>query len=179
MRSFAKMVNFGIPYGISDFRLGREMGIPVTEARDYMDRYFARFPGLRAYVEEMPERARADGFVTTLLGRRRPLPELRSRNPALRQAAERMAVNTPMQGSAADIMKLAMVRLRGALRRGELGARLLLQVHDELLLEVARGELQATGALVEGVMASAYELRVPLKVDVKAGPNWLDMEPMR
>ncbi len=178
MRSFAKMVNFGIPYGISDFRLAREMGITVEDARSYMNRYFSRFPRLRAYVEEMPEQARASGFVTTLLGRRRPLPELRARNPALRQAAERMAINTPMQGSAADIMKLAMLRLHSALQAGELDGQLMLQVHDELLLEVPRSQLEATASLVEECMSSAYELRVPLKVDAKAGPNWLDMEPV-
>ncbi|UCC69848.1 MAG: DNA polymerase I [Armatimonadota bacterium] len=179
MRSFAKMVNFGIPYGISDFRLAREMSIPLEDARSYMDRYFARFPRLHAYIEEMPKRARAAGFVTTLLGRRRPLPELRSRNPALRQAAERMAVNTPMQGSAADIMKLAMLRLHCALQTGELAARLLLQVHDELLLEVPRSQLNETARLVEEAMGSAYDLRVPLKVDTKSGSNWLDMEPLQ
>ncbi len=178
MRSFAKMVNFGIPYGISDFRLAREMGISIGDARQYMDRYFLRFPRLRAYMEEMPGRAREAGYVTTLLGRRRPLPELRARNPALRQAAERMAVNTPMQGSAADIMKIAMLRLRGALQQDHLSARLLLQVHDELLLEVPRRELETTASAVAACMSEAYELRVPLKVDTKAGPNWLDMKPV-
>jgi len=179
MRSFAKMVNFGIPYGISDFRLAREMGISVEDARSYMDRYFGRFPRLRAYVDEMPERARASGFVTTLLGRRRSLPELRARNPNLRQAAERMAINTPMQGSAADIMKLAMLRLHRSLQDGRLAGQLMLQVHDELLLEVPRTQLEETASLVEECMASAYQLRVPLKVDTKAGPNWLDMTPVR
>jgi len=178
MRSFAKMVNFGIPYGISDFRLAREMGISVAEARSYMDRYFARFPRLRAYIEESPKLARASGYVTTLLGRRRPLPELRSRNPALRQAAERMAVNTPMQGSAADIIKLAMIKLHHALQAGTLGARLILQVHDELLLEVPAAEVKEVASLVEECMTSAYELRVPLQVAAKVGPNWLDMEPV-
>lgn len=178
MRSFAKMVNFGIPYGISDFRLAREMGISIGDARQYMDRYFSRFPRLRAYMDEMPRRAREAGYVTTLLGRRRSLPELRARNPVLRQAAERMAVNTPMQGSAADIMKLAMLRLRGALQQAHLSARLLLQVHDELLLEVPRRELETTASTVAACMSEAYELRVPLKVDSKAGPNWLDMEPV-
>ena len=178
MRSFAKMVNFGIPYGISDFRLAREMGISVEEAARYRERYFARFPKLRAYVEEMPKRARSEGYVRTLLGRRRPLPELRTRAPAVRQAAERMAINTPMQGSAADIIKLAMLRVPEALRQQDLGAKMTLQVHDELLLETPRGELKETVALVRACMSEAYELRVPLKVDVKAGPNWLEMEPV-
>jgi DNA polymerase-1 len=178
MRSFAKMVNFGIPYGISDFRLAREMGISVAEARRYMDRYFARFPKLQAYVEEMPERAREAGYVSTLLGRRRPLPELRTRAPAVRQAAERMAINTPMQGSAADIIKLAMLRIYDMLRDGDLASKLILQVHDELLLEVPRRELEAVAALVTECMSQAYELRVPLTVDVKTGANWLEMDPV-
>jgi len=178
MRSFAKMVNFGIPYGISDFRLAREMGVPGEEARQYMERYFARFPRLRAYVEEMPRRARTAGCVVTLLGRRRPLPELRTRVPAMRQAAERIAINTPMQGSAADIMKLAMLRVHDGLAKKRLQARMILQVHDELLLEVPRSQLEETASLVAECMSRAYKLRVPLKVDVKAGPNWLDMEPM-
>jgi DNA polymerase-1 len=178
MRSFAKMVNFGIPYGISDFRLAREMAVSVDEARQYMDRYFGRFPGLRAYVEGMPEQARAAGHVRTLMGRRRPLPELRTRAAAARQAAERMAINTPMQGSAADIIKRAMLRVHAALEGGGLGARMFLQVHDELLFEVPRLEVEGTAALVEECMSGAYELRVPLKVDVRVGANWLDMRPV-
>jgi DNA polymerase-1 len=169
MRSFAKMVNFGIPYGISDFRLAREMGISVGEAARYRERYFARFPRLGEYVEEMPKEARAQGYVKTLLGRRRPLPELRTRAGGVRRAAERMAVNTPM--------KLAMLRVRDSLRERGLGAKMTLQVHDELVLETPRAELPETAALVRDCMAEAYELRVPLKVAVKAGGNWLEMEP--
>jgi len=178
MRSFAKMVNFGIPYGISDFRLAREMGITVADARGYVERYFDRFPKVRAYVEETPERAREAGYVETLLGRRRALPELRTGSAPVRQAAERMAINTPMQGTAADIIKLAMLRLQERLEGGKLRARLILQVHDELLLEVPERELPAAAALVAECMSGAYELRVPLKVDVKAGRNWLEMEPV-
>ncbi len=178
MRSFAKMVNFGIPYGISEFRLGREMGIPVEEARRYVSRYFARFPKVHEYVEEMPRRAREAGYVTTLFGRRRPLPELRTRAPAQRQAAERMAINTPMQGTAADIIKVAMLRVAEGLRDRGLGARMILQVHDELLLEVPEAEVRDTARLVADCMSQAYQLRVPLKVAVRAGPNWLEMEPV-
>jgi DNA polymerase-1 len=178
MRAFAKMVNFGIPYGISDFRLAREMGIPLQDARSYMERYFAQFPQVREYVQEMPERARSDGYVTTLMGRRRPLPELRSRAAPVRQAAERMAINTPMQGSAADIIKLAMLRVHEALQESKLDAQMLLQVHDELVLEVSRSQLEEVAALVADCMSEAYELRVPLKVDTKAGINWVDMGPL-
>lgn len=178
MRAFAKMVNFGIPYGMSDFRLAREMGVSLDDARRYMERYFAQFPKVHEYVKEMPERAREQGYVETLMGRRRPLPELRARAPAVRQAAERMAINTPMQGSAADIIKQAMLRFAEALRATELRAQMLLQVHDELLLEVPQGELAETASLVAECMSGAYQLSVPLKVDVKAGKNWLDMQPL-
>ncbi len=154
------------------------MGLPLEDARRYMERYFARFPKVRLYVEEIPGRARKQGYVETLMGRRRPLPELRTRAPAVRQAAERMAINTPMQGSAADIMKLAMLRVREALGAQGLSARILLQVHDELLLEVPRPELKETASLVSACMSGAYQLRVPLKVEVKAGENWLEMEPL-
>ncbi len=178
MRAFAKMVNFGIPYGISDFRLAREMGISVQDARSYMERYFAQFPGVHEYTREMPERARRDGYVTTLMGRRRPLPELRTRAPAVRQAAERMAINTPMQGSAADIIKLAMLRVHESLQERGLRTQMLLQVHDELVFEVPRPEVGEAAALVAECMSGAYELRVPLKVELKAGGNWLDMRPL-
>ncbi len=178
MRAFAKMVNFGIPYGISDFRLAREMGIGLEEARSYMERYFAKFPGVLEYTTEMPERARRDGYVVTLMGRRRPLPELRSRGASVRQAAERMAINTPMQGSAADIIKLAMLRVHDSLQERDLGARMLLQVHDELVFEVPESEVSEVAALAAECMSTAYQLRVPLKVDVKVGSNWLDMGPV-
>jgi DNA polymerase-1 len=178
MRAFAKMVNFGIPYGISEFRLSREMGIPIEEARRYMSRYFARFPKVHEYVQQTPAQAREQGYVTTLLGRRRPIPDLRSRAPAVRQAAERVAINTPMQGSAADIVKLAMLRVHDALHRRKLRGRMILQVHDELLLEVPEGELRDTARLVEDSMVNAYQLRVLLKVEVKAGRNWLEMHPV-
>ena len=178
MRAFAKMVNFGIPYGISEFRLAREMGISMEEASRYVSRYFGRFPKVRAYVESMPQQAREAGYVRTLFGRRRPLPELRARAPALRAAAERMAINTPMQGTAADIIKLAMLRVHGELPRQRLTGRMILQVHDELLLEVPEAELAQTARLVTRCMSGAYELRVPLKVDTKAGPNWLEMTPV-
>jgi DNA polymerase-1 len=178
MRAFAKMVNFGIPYGMSDFRLAREMGIPQQDARRYMQRYFDRFPRVRDYVGEMPDRAREQGYVETLLGRRRPLPDLRSRAPAVRQAAERMAINTPMQGSAADIIKLAMLRVHDELQQGPLRAKMLLQVHDELVLETPRSELAETASLLCDCMSGAFELIVPLKVEVKAGENWLEMTPV-
>ena len=174
-RSFAKMVNFGIPYGISDFRLAREMGISVDDAHRYVQRYFSRFPKVQAYVKESPQRARDTGYVETLLGRRRYLPELKARQAHIRSAAERMAVNTPMQGSAADIMKLAMLKLYHQLGARGLRAKIILQVHDELLLELPPEELEAAAEIVGRSLSTAYQLLVPLKVDLKSGPNWLDM----
>ena len=175
MRAFAKMVNFGIPYGISEFRLAREMGISVEEASRYVARYFARFPKVQEYIQRVPEEARRTGYVQTLFGRRRPLPELRTRVAARRAAAERMAINTPMQGTAADIIKVAMLRVEEGLASHGLRGRMILQVHDELLLEVPEAELEETAGLVVECMAGACELEVPLKVDAKAGPNWLQM----
>jgi DNA polymerase-1 len=175
MRAFAKTINFGVTYGISESRLARTMGVTLDQARQYVARYFNRFPRVRTYIEETPSRAAAAGYVLTLLGRRRDLPDLRAKAPMVRQAAERMAVNTPMQGTAADIIKLAMLRVHDELARQSLATKLLLQVHDELLLEVPEAELEAAARLVHGCMSRAYELSVPLKVDMKVGPNWLDM----
>jgi len=178
MRSFAKMVNFGIPYGISEFRLAREMGISVEEAAHYVSRYFARFPKVHEYVRNVPAQARAAGYVKTLLGRRRFLPELTTRSPSLRAAAERMAINSPMQGTAADIIKLAMLRVHDQLAARGFEANMILQVHDELLFEVPEAEIPETARLVIECMAGACDLKVPLKVDAKAGRNWLEMSPV-
>ncbi|MBN1459756.1 MAG: DNA polymerase I [Armatimonadetes bacterium] len=177
-RSFAKMINFGIPYGMSDFRLARELKISLEDARGYLQRYFERFPRVHDYVMEMPAKARELGYVQTLMGRRRPLPELRTRSAPVRQAAERMAINTPMQGSAADIIKRAMLVLADRLSEGGLSAKMLLQVHDELVLEVREDQLEKTGRVLVECMSRAYDLSVPLKVDLKAGRNWLEMEPV-
>jgi len=176
-RSFAKMVNFGIPYGISEFRLAREMGISIEEAHRYVQRYFNRFPRVREFVRETPRRARETGYVKTLLGRRRYLPGLKDRQAHRRAGAERAAVNAPIQGSAADIMKLGMLKAWDALHAENLRAKILLQVHDELLLEVPEEELAPTAAALREALSTAYQLVVPLKVDLKSGPNWLDMKP--
>jgi len=177
MRRRAKAVNFGIVYGISDFGLSRDLGIPQKEAADYIAGYFRRYPRVREYLDDTVETARRQGFVTTILGRRRHLPEIRSRNRALRQFAERTAMNTPVQGSAADIIKLAMVGVHRRLQAAGLGARLILQVHDELVFEAPRDELPRLRDLVRQEMESACPLDVPLVVDVKTGDNWLDMQP--
>ena len=179
MRSSAKAVNFGIAYGQTDFGLARSLGIPRAEAKAYIEGYFTRYPGVKRYMERVVEQAREDGYVATLLGRRRPLPDINSRNRNIRQYAERTAINTPIQGTAADIIKLAMVEVHRALRAARLKTRLLLQVHDELVLEVPHGELEQVHQLVVSHMEGAMKLNVPLRAEPKQGPNWYDMKSVR
>ena len=174
----AKMVNFGIAYGMSDFGLSSRANIPRAEAQEFISRYFATYSGISYYMLHIKDQARQQGYVTTLLGRRRSIPELQQRNPNLRAAGERMAINMPIQGTAADIMKIAMIRLRERLRREGSAARLLLQVHDELVLEVPRGEVATLAPLVRETMATAMPLDVPLDVDVKVGDDWERMTPV-
>ncbi len=177
-RSMAKMVNFGIAYGMSDFGLASRAGIPREEARAFIDRYFATYSGISYYMLHVKETARAQGFVTTLLGRRREIPELRSTNRSLVAAGERMAINMPIQGTAADIMKIAMIRVAARLRTEGFRARLLLQVHDELLLEVPLDEVARLVPAVRETMEGALTLDVPLTVDVKIGDDWEAMTPV-
>jgi DNA polymerase-1 len=175
MRRQAKVINFGVLYGMGPQRLSRELGIPLADAEEYIRRYFERYGRVRAFADGILEAGRRDGFVATMIGRRRYLPDLASRVPNLRQAAERMAWNSPIQGTAADIIKLAMLRVERELGGSPTGARMLLQVHDELLLEVPAERAQAAGELVRRCMESVVELAVPLVVDVKTGPNWAAM----
>jgi DNA polymerase-1 len=178
-RSMAKMVNFGIAYGMSDFGLSSRANISRVEAQTFINGYFSTYSGISYYMLHIKDLARTQGYVTTLLGRRRWIPELSQRNPNLRAAGERMAINMPIQGTAADIVKIAMIRLDDRLRRANSGARMLLQVHDELLLEVPRGELAATATLVRQTMEMAMPLDVPLDVDLKTGDDWESMTPLR
>ena len=173
-RSRCKQVSFGIVYGISAFGLSQRLGIPRSDADTLIKTWFEAHPGVKRWIDETKARARAEGFVSTLLGRRRPLRDIGSRNGTLRAAAERIAVNTPVQGPAADIAKLAMVRVHSALRDRGLAARLVLQIYDELLLEVPDGEVAEVSALVRDAMENALPLSVPLAVDVGTGKNWLD-----
>lgn len=173
MRRQAKAVNFGVVYGISAFGLARNLGISNAEAGRFIDEYFAQYPKVRAWIDQTLETARAEGFVTTLLNRRRYMPELNSPDVAVRKAAERAAINTPVQGSAADLIKLAMVRLDAALR--DTPARLLLQVHDELLVEAAAQAAEAIAGRMREIMESAFALDVPLRVDVGIGRNWAEI----
>ena len=174
MRSQAKAVNFGLLYGMGPQRLARETGLTVLEARDFIDRYFAAFPSVRGWIDGVLEGARENGYVETLMGRRRPMPDVTSSNQRARVAAENAAVNTPVQGSAADIIKKAMIDLEGRLEASPLQAQVLLQVHDELVLEVPERELEETIAVVRGAMEGAVELGVPLQVDFGHGANWLE-----
>jgi DNA polymerase-1 len=174
-RSMAKMVNFGIAYGMSDFGLSSRANIPRAEAKAFIDRYFATYSGISYYMLHIKETARKQGYVTTLLGRRREIPELRATNPSLRGAGERMAINMPIQGTAADIMKIAMIRVDRRLRVEGFGSRLLLQVHDELLLEVPREEVARLVPVLRETMEGALALDVPLTVDVKTGDDWESM----
>jgi DNA polymerase-1 len=177
-RSMAKMVNFGIAYGMSDFGLSSRANIPRAEATAFINNYFATYSGISYYMLHIKDVARTQGYVTTLLGRRRWIPELQQRNPNLRSAGERMAINMPIQGTAADIMKLATIRLADRLRADGSRARLLLQVHDELLLEVPSDEVEVLAPVVREVMESAVSLDVPLTVDLKRGDSWEAMTPI-
>jgi DNA polymerase-1 len=175
-RSMAKMVNFGLAYGMSDFGLSSRAGISRAEAKAFIDNYFATYSGISYYMLHIKELARQQGWVSTLLGRRRSIPELRI--PALRSAGERMAINMPIQGTAADIIKIAMIQLPDRLRAAGLEARMLLQVHDELVLEVPRGEVDAVVPILRATMEGAVRLDVPLTVDIKVGDDWESMRPL-
>jgi DNA polymerase-1 len=174
MRRQAKAVNFGIIYGISDYGLSQNLHITRKEAKAFIERYFASYPGVRHYMEAIVVEARKQGFVSTLLQRRRYLPEINSRNFNIRSFAERTAINTPIQGSAADIIKKAMIDIEQLLTEKKLTSTLLLQVHDELVFEVPADELEEMQKLVPKVMEQAISLDVPLKVDVSYGKTWYE-----
>jgi len=174
MRRQAKAVNFGIVYGISDYGLSQNLNITRKQAAAFIDRYFSVFEGVKQYMEDIVKKAKKDGYVTTLLQRRRYLPEINSSNFNLRSFAERTAMNTPIQGSAADIIKLAMIQMAKAIEEKNLNSRMLLQVHDELVFEVPAEELEGLKELVAQVMENAIQLKVPLKVDVSVGETWYE-----
>ncbi len=171
-RRSAKAVNFGLIYGMSAFGLARQLGIARGEAQEYVDRYFERYPGVKRYMEETRRLAREQGYVETVFGRRLYLPDIRARNRQLQQYAERSAINAPMQGTAADIIKRAMIAVDDWIRREDPGAELVMQVHDELVLEVDEGHLEAVRTEVAACMTGAASLKVPLKVDIGVGRNW-------
>src|SRR5437667_359724 len=178
-RRLAKVVNFGLFYGLSDFGLARDTGMSTEEARGFIDAYFRAYNRVREFLEGIKIQASEQGYVETILHRRRYIQDIRSPNRMLRQAAERIAINMPVQGSAADIMKLAMIRLEGYLRAERLESRMILTVHDELVFEVPPGERERLIEAVPDLMATAYPMNVPVQVDLKLGPNWQDMERVR
>jgi DNA polymerase I len=175
-RNRAKAVNFGIVYGISPFGLAAQLGIPQAEARAYIDRYFARYLGVQAFIEKTLDTTRREGSVRTMFGRLRPIPDIESRNANARGFAERTAVNTPLQGTAADLIKLAMIALDRKIRERKLKTRMVLQVHDELLFDVPNEETEEVGQLVRAEMEGVVKLNVPLVADLGFGPNWRDLK---
>jgi len=173
-RRNAKAVNFGIVYGISAFGLSEDLSISRKEALEYIDKYFATYPGVKAFLDGLVSQAKKQGYVTTLYGRRRPVPELKSSNFMQRSFGERVAMNSPIQGTAADIMKIAMVRVDRRLHREGLRARIILQIHDELVIETPENEKEQVCALLREEMENAASLHVALEVDVNTGASWFE-----
>jgi DNA polymerase-1 len=174
MRRRAKAINFGVIYGMGARALAKQIGVSVKEAKTFIETYFETYPGVRAFIDEAKDKARRAGWTETLLGRRRRLPDILSENNRLRSFQERIAVNTPIQGTAADVIKLAMIAIDERLRSERLRSMLLLQVHDELLLEAPRSELDRVRSLVRECMESVMALDVPLTVDIHVGANWAE-----
>ena len=175
MRNKCKAVNFGIIYGISDFALSNDLKISKKEAREYMDRYFNRYVGVKRYLDEIVVKAKKDGFVTTIFNRRRDIPEIKSSNKIIRSLGERLAMNTPIQGSAADIIKLAMIKVYNRLNEENLKSKIILQVHDELVLNVYEDEIDRVSLIVKEEMELCYDgILVPLSINLSYGKNWFE-----
>jgi DNA polymerase-1 len=176
MRYAAKRINFGIIYGMSAFGLAKDLDVPISQAQDFIDKYFLRYPKVRQFLDGEIQKARDLGYVATLFGRRRYLPDINNRNMGLRQFAERQAINAPMQGTAADMIKIAMVKISRRLAKEKLTSTMIMTVHDELVFDVPQEEVQIMVPLVRQEMEGAMDLAVPMKVSAKIGPNWLDMK---
>ncbi|MFA5119133.1 MAG: DNA polymerase I [Candidatus Omnitrophota bacterium] len=176
MRDTAKRVNFGIIYGLSSFGLARDLSISQTEAQNFIDAYFLRYPRVKEYIQEQIAFTRKYGFVTTLSGRRRYIPEINNKNQGIRQFAERQAVNTPIQGSASDLIKLAMVNIQAAFAKERLPATMMMQIHDELVFDIPKKQMPGCVGIIKDKMEHVFELAIPIKVDIKTGQNWLDMQ---
>jgi len=174
-RRLAKVINFGIIYGMGATRLAGELGISLAEASDYIKRYFERLAGVSVWFRETLDRARKDGYVTTMFGRRRYLPELNAPVGGARAQAERIAINTPIQGSAADLIKVAMIGLHRQIQQRKIDAMMVMQVHDELLIEVKEEALHEAAEVAKQEMEGVATMRVPLKVELKWGSNWAEM----
>jgi DNA polymerase-1 len=173
-RSYAKTVNFGIIYGVSSFGLSQQTDLSRTEARELIETYYETYPTLRSYIAKQVDFARDHGYVETILGRRRYLKNINSRNAVVRSADERNAVNAPIQGSAADIIKIAMIRLHDIFRKKQYRSKMLLQVHDELVFDIHKDEMETLRPLIKNEMENAYKMSIPLIVDVGEGQNWLE-----
>ena len=176
MRETAKRVNFGITYGLTSYGLARDLGISLDQAQQFIDSYFLRYPKVKEYMQAEIQKAKKDGFVTTLLGRRRYIPEINNKNQAIRQFAERKAINTPIQGSASDLIKLAMIQIHNRIKQQEFKAKMILQVHDELVFDVPQAEINKFCVLAKESMEDVLKLGVPIRVVIKKGKNWLEME---
>ena len=177
MRRHAKAINFGLIYGMSPFGLARSTELTLAEAEEFVKAYFKQFPGVKEYLDGIRKQAAIDGYVETMLGRRRYFPALQGKQNAVsKNREEREAINAPIQGTAADIMKLAMLHIPPALKAAKLHAQMLLQVHDELVLEVPKEELAKTAEVVQEVMGSAYPLDIPLSTEARSGLNWGEMK---
>ncbi|OGX15361.1 MAG: hypothetical protein A2166_04470 [Omnitrophica WOR_2 bacterium RBG_13_41_10] len=176
MRETAKRINFGIIYGLSSYGLAKDLGISLDDAQQFIDSYFLRYPKVKEYMEHQIENARKDGFVTTLLGRRRYLPEIHNKNQAIRQFAERKAINTPIQGSASDLIKLAMIKIFKKIKEENWQAKMIMQIHDELVFDVPKEEINKFSLLVKECMEGVLKLDVPIRVIIKKGKNWLESE---
>jgi DNA polymerase-1 len=176
MRETAKRVNFGIIYGQTPYGLARDLNISLEAAQGFIDAYFLKYPKVKDYIDGQIKKAKDEGFVTTILGRRRYLPFINNKNQALRQFAERQAVNTPLQGSSSDLIKLAMIEIQRKIKEKKLETMMIIQIHDELLFELPRDEFKEVASLVKDRMENVLKLDVPIKVELKKGRNWLEME---
>ena len=176
MRRNAKAVNFGIIYGLSEFGLSRDTGLTLEESREFINAYFSLYHGVKKYRDTVIEEAKACGYVQTLFNRKRSVPDVRSEDKKRRNLAERIAVNTIIQGTAADLIKIAMNNIHAKLKKGEYGAMLILQIHDELLFEVKENKLASTRSMIQEEMSHAVALNVPVKINIKTGKNWMETE---
>jgi DNA polymerase-1 len=179
MRDVAKRINFGIIYGLSAYGLSRDLGISPDEAQRFIDAYFLRYPRVKEYIQEQVKKAEKEGFVTTILVRRRYIPDINNKNQSIRSFAQRQAVNTPIQGSASDLIKLAMVHIHARIKERGLKSRMIMQIHDELVFNVLTKEKTEFIALVKDGMENVLKLDVPVKIDMKMGNNWLEMEDIK
>jgi len=174
MRSQAKAINFGIIYGMGPNRLARQTGVSFSEAKEFIEKYFGQYPRIGEYIDSSIEQAKRNGYTLTITGRKRPLQEIDSRDPMVKANAENIAVNSPIQGNAADLIKIAMIHIAQAIEKQKLKSRMLLQVHDELVFECLDEELELMRALVRDKMQNAITLKVPVVVDIGVGTNWLE-----